>query len=286
MRFTDQPARSQRACFRTSSPRSRWNGPPSISMINRSRGPAEVGFLAGDPEVQPREWVVGGSQDLHRAHLGAAPSAFERKSGIARDRPGEASRSPAAWAPTEPLDDRREGDQLEPHGLADAARQSPIADPTGEVEQGAKHRRDRDPSQLGPVPCHGGTTEDEHVAEAPRTSAAGSGDDLKLSRQIPESPRSSGARMAEDAAGCGQCRAHPAPPVIVPEHRCDREHALFNGDQRTCGQAVHDRVVTHPEPQQLPARHAIELPAGQLEHTNVPHTPLEPVATDVRPPLV
>ena len=247
------------------------------------RRPAQVGLLAGDADVEPRQRSARGAQDLDCPDLSSAASPLERESGVSRHRDGQ----PAAAAPTpEPAECISQGverDDLEPHGLAHRAGQCPIAHDPGQVEQRAGNRGDADAAYGRPLSRERRAPMHDHVAVTARAATPRPSDDLEAAGQRPKAPRRGPACVAQDAVRGRERRAHPSPPLVVLEDGWESEHTLFDGHQPARGEAVGDRGIAESELHQLPARDPVELPSGQLDHPSVPHTSLRPLVRDVRP---
>src|SRR5262245_3189447 len=79
--------------------------------------PAQVGFLARDAHVQPRERPPSVPQDLKRSNLGAASGALEGQPGVPGDRQSETTGSAPASISTKSFPKLVQRDLFEAHGL-------------------------------------------------------------------------------------------------------------------------------------------------------------------------
>jgi hypothetical protein len=66
--------------------------------------------------------------------------------------------------------------------------------------------------------------------------------------------------------------SHPATPIIVFEHRRNREHTVLDEHEPACRQAMLDGALAEPKLHQLAAGDPVELRASKSRHTSVPHT--------------
>ena len=237
--------------------------------------PAQVRFLSGDADVEPRQLRSPASRRTSIALISAPLRARSSGSPAYRaHRGGEPSCAPPPAECSERVSEGPQGDPFKPDGFPDVARERPFRRPRSLVQQRSRDGGDRDALESRRLAREGAAAVDEEAPMASGAARSRPRDRFQIPLKARQPVRADRAGVAQRAARACQRRSHPEPPVVVRQDRSDRKDALLDDHEPTRRHPMAHGVIREPELGQLAPRHAVELPAGESSELSVPHTPL------------